>query len=49
MRKIIRKSAKTAVKTALTAGAVVAWTGVVGILYINMLRMPHTEYNDFYL
>ena len=49
MRKIIRKSAKAAVKSALTAGAVVAWTGVVGMLYINKLRMPHTENNDFYL
>ena len=49
MRKIIRKSARVAVKSALTAAAVVGWTGVVGILYINMLRMPHTEYNDFYL
>ena len=49
MRRIIRKSAKAAVKSALTAAAVVGWTGVVGMLYINMLRMPHTENNDFYL
>ena len=49
MRKIIRKSTRAVVKGALTAGAVVGWTGVVGMLYINMLRMPHTENNDFYL
>mgnify|MGYP003681160814 CR=1 FL=1 len=48
MRKIIRKSAKAAVKTAFTAGAVVGWTGVVGILYLNMLRMPINRNNDFY-
>jgi len=49
MRKIIRKSARVAVKSALTAAAVVAWTSVVGMLYINMLRKPHIENNDFYL
>ena len=48
MRKLMKRSAKKAVRTAAVAGAVVAWSGVVSILYINMLIKPENSHHDFY-